>query len=166
MKRITLILVFIGMITLQGCTIEDNSNQFDNDTIGQVFEVTRSFAPQNDFSALVTFNQPIFASDVILVYVLWDVQNDGSPVWRLMPQTVQLLEGDFQYNYDFTRFDVNMFLSSLDFPLIILGPEWTQNQTFRIVIVPAAFGAKMNYSNYDNVIQMLGLKDKEVKVIN
>lgn len=165
MKKVTLILAFIGLISLQGCTIEDNSNDIDFDTISTVFEVNRSFAPQNDFSSIVTFNQPIFASDVVLVYVLWDVQNDGTPVWRLMPQTVQLLEGDLQYNYDFTRFDVNLFLSSLDFPLTILGPQWTQNQTFRIVIVPAAFGAKMNYSDYNNVIQMLGLQDKEVKIL-
>ena len=164
MKKITLILVFIGMIALQGCTVEEN-NGYDNDTYSKVFEVTRSFSPQNDFSNLVTFNPPIFASDVVLVYVLWDVQNDGTPVWRLMPQTVQLFEGDLQYNYDFTRFDVNLFLSSLDFPLTILGPEWTQNQTFRIVLVPASFGGKMDYSNYDNVIQKLKLTEKDVKSI-
>lgn len=160
MKKITLILVFIGMIALQGCTVEEN-NGYDNDTYSKVFEVTRSFS----FSNLVTFNPPIFASDVVLVYVLWDVQNDGTPVWRLMPQTVQLFEGDLQYNYDFTRFDVNLFLSSLDFPLTILGPEWTQNQTFRIVLVPASFGGKMDYSNYDNVIQKLKLTEKDVKSI-
>ena len=114
---------------------------------------------------MVTFNPPIFASDVVLVYVLWDVQNDGTPVWRLMPQTVQLFEGDLQYNYDFTRFDVNLFLSSLDFPLTILGPEWTQNQTFRIVLVPASFGGKMDYSNYDNVMQKLKLTEKDIKSI-
>ena len=149
-----------GMIALQGCTVEEN-NGYDNDTYSKVFEVTRSFS----FSNLVTFNPPIFASDVVLVYVLWDVQNDGTPVWRLMPQTVQLFEGDLQYNYDFTRFDVNLFLSSLDFPLTILGPEWTQNQTFRIVLVPASFGGKMDYSNYDNVIQKLKLTEKDVKSI-
>ena len=164
MKKITLILVFIGMIALQGCTVEEN-NGYDNDTYSKVFEVTRSFSPQNDFSNLVTFNPPIFASDVVLVYVLWDVQNDGTPVWRLMPQTVQLFEGDLQYNYDFTRFDVNLFLRSLDFPLTILGPEWTQNQTFRIVLVPASFGGKMDYSNYDNVMQKLKLTEKDIKSI-
>lgn len=163
MKKITLLLVFIGMISLQGCTIEDNSGYVDYDTYSQAFEVTRSFAPQNDFSSLVTFSQPIFASDVVLVYLLWDVENDGTPIWRLMPQTVQLFEGDLQYNYDFTRFDVNLFLNSLDFPLTILGPEWTQNQTFRIVLVPAAFGGKLDYTNYESVMQNLKLTEKDIK---
>jgi hypothetical protein len=165
MKKITLILVFIGMISLQGCTIEDNSGYVDYDTYSKVFEVTRSFSPQNDFSSLVTFNPPIFASDVVLVYLLWDVENDGTPIWRLMPQTVQLFEGDLQYNYDFTRYDVNLFLDSLDFPLTILGPEWTQNQTFRIVLVPAAFGNKMDYTNYEGVLKTLKLSEKDVKSI-
>ncbi|MDD2986300.1 hypothetical protein [Flavobacterium sp.] len=164
MKKITLILVLIGMITLQGCTIEENSG-YDNDTFSKVFEVTRSFSPQNDFSSLITFNPPIFSSDVVLVYILWDVQNDGTPVWRLMPQTVQLFEGDLQYNYDFTRFDVNLFISSLDFDVAFIDPVWTQNQTFRIVLVPASFGGKMDYTNYENVMQKLKLSEKDVKSI-
>ena len=163
MKKITLILVFIGMIALQGCTVEEN-NGYDNDTYSKVFEVTRSFSPQNDFSNLVTFNPPIFASDVVLVYRLWGVEN-GEPFWRLMPQTVQFVEGDLQYNYDFNRFNAYLFMSSLDFDVAFIDPFWTQNQTFRIVLVPASFGGKMDYSNYDNVMQKLKLTEKDVKLI-
>ena len=67
MKKITLILVFIGMIALQGCTIEENPDYVDNDTISEVFEVTRSFSPQNEYSSLITLNPPILDSDVVLV---------------------------------------------------------------------------------------------------
>ncbi|HQV36277.1 MAG TPA: hypothetical protein PLC36_08170 [Flavobacterium sp.] len=165
MKKITLILVFIGMIALQGCTIEENPDYVDNDTISEVFEVTRSFSPQNEFSSLITLNPQIYASDVVLVYLLWDVQN-GTPIWRLMPQTVQLDEGDLQYNYDFTQFDVNLFLSSADFPLTILGPQWTQNQTFRIVIVPGYFSGKIDYSDYNKVMKSLGYSESDVKKID
>jgi hypothetical protein len=165
MKKITFLLVFFGMIALQSCTI-NNDDEVDNDTISEVFEVTRSFGPQNEFSSLVALNPPIFASDVVLVYMLWDVDNNGEPIWRLMPQTVQLLEGDLQYNYDFTRFDVNLFLSSLDFNLAILGPEWTQNQTFRIVIVPGFFSNRVDYRDYNAVMNHLGLTEADVKKIN
>ena len=128
----------------------------------EVFEVTRSFGPGNNFSSLITLNPPIFNSDVVLVYLLWEVDN-GTPIWRLMPQTVQLNEGDLQYNFDFTPFDVNLFLSSADFPLTILGPQWTQNQTFRIVLIPGYFGsARVDFSDYNAVMNMLSLSEKDV----
>lgn len=164
MKKITFLLVFFGMIALQSCTINADDD-VDNDTISEVFEVTRNFGPQNNFSSLVSLNPQIFASDVVLVYILWDVDG-GEPVWRLMPQTVQLMEGDLQYNYDFTRFDVNLFMSSLDFDLAILGPQWTQNQTFRIVIVPGYFSNRMDYRDYNAVMTQLGYTEANVKKIN
>ena len=132
----------------------------------EVFEVTRNLNASTNFAALVPLNPPILASDVVLTYVLWEVDN-GEPIWRLMPQTVQLNEGDLQYNYDFTRFDVNIFLSSADFQLTILGPQWTQNQTFRIVLIPGYFAsAKMNYSDYESVVNSFGLSESDVKKID
>ena len=38
MKKITLLIAFIGMITLQSCTTEDDQIDVDNDTIAEVFE--------------------------------------------------------------------------------------------------------------------------------
>ena len=43
MKKITLLLVFIGMITLQSCTVNEVRDDVDNDTISEVIQVTRSF---------------------------------------------------------------------------------------------------------------------------
>ena len=130
----------------------------------EVFEVTRNLNASTNFSALVPLNPPILASDVVLTYVLWEV-NNGEPIWRLMPQTVQLNEGDLQYNYDFTRFDVNIFLSSADFSLNILGAQWTQNQTFRIVLIPGYFAttARMNYDDYESLMNTFELTEADVR---
>ena len=38
MKKITLFLAFIGMITLQSCSVNENQNVTDNDTISEVWE--------------------------------------------------------------------------------------------------------------------------------
>lgn len=163
MKKITLVLAIIGMITLQSCEGPQGVPGRDGVSVeAEVFEVTRNFSAGNNYSSLIPLNPPIFASDVVLVYLLWDVDGN-TPIWRLMPQTVQLLEGDLQYNYDFTRFDVNLFLDSADFNLNILGPQWTQNQTFRIVLVPGYFAsARVDFSNYEEVMQMLSLNERNV----
>jgi hypothetical protein len=167
MKKITLLLAFIGMIGLTSCVREEVvvEDVHDQDTISEVFEVTRSFSPGNGYSSLVTLNPAIYDSDVVLVYLLWDVDG-GTPIWRLMPQTVQLNEGDLQYNYDFTPYDVNLFMSSADFDLGILGSQWTQNQTFRIVIVPGYFSKTVDVKNYDAVVAKLKIAESSVKKIN
>jgi len=170
MKKIFYVFTMISLIVLASCTGPEGPpgapGQNGVSVEAEVFEVTRNFNVSNDFSSLIPLNPPIFASDVVLTYVLWEV-NNGTPIWRLMPQTVQLDEGDLIYNYDFTRFDVNIFLSSADFPLSILGPQWTQNQTFRIVLVPGFFAnAKLDYSNYDQVMNLLELSESDVKKID
>jgi hypothetical protein len=169
MKKIITFLLVITAIGFQSCTGPAGPPGAPGlngvNVEAEVFEVTRSFGPQGNFESLIPLNPPIFASDVVLVYILWDVDN-GTPIWRLMPQTVQLDEGDLIYNYDFTRFDVNLFLSSADFPLTILGPQWTNNQTFRIVLVPGYFAsARVNYQDYENTMSILGLTEADVKPI-
>ncbi|MFN4197799.1 MAG: collagen-like protein [Flavobacterium sp.] len=170
MKKLVLLFSAIGMIALQSCEGPAGppgppGNPGVN-IEAQVYEVTRSFNQGNGFSQLITFNTPMFASDVVLVYILWDVDGN-TPIWRLMPQTVQWDEGDFIYNFDFTRFDVRLFMTSADFPLNILGPQWTNNQTFRIVLVPGYFGnnLRVNYNDYEAVMNMIGKTEADVRPI-
>jgi hypothetical protein len=171
MKKLVLLFSAIGMIALQSCEGPagppgppglPGQGGFE----AEVFEVTRTFSQGNNFSSLIPLNPPIFASDVVLVYLLWDV-DVNTPIWRLMPQTVQLDEGDLIYNFDFTRFDVSLFLSSADFPLTILGPQWTNNQTFRIVLIPGFFGSnlRVNYNDYEAVMNMIGKTEADVRPI-
>ncbi len=150
-KILTLSLLFILFI---GCTRETFvENPYPRT---EVFEVTANFTPFNGFQRLVPLNPPLFSSDVVLVYILWDFDGNA-PIWRLMPQTVQWDLGDFIYNYDFTVNDVNLFLEAADFDLIDLGPEWVSNQRFRIVILPGFFAQAntLDYQNYDSVIGAL-----------
>ncbi len=168
MKKITYLFAFIGMIILQSCTVNEvNEDTVDNDTISEVFEVTTSFGASNNFSRLVTFNPPIYASDMVLVYHLYDVVN-GSDVWRLMPQTYYFDNGvELDYNFDFTRFDVNIFLDS-NASLTSFSSAWLQNQTFRIVVIPAYLSGKgvtVDYSDYNETLKMYGLENAKIKKI-
>ena len=167
MKKIILFLTVISAISFQSCTgPEGPAGQNGFSVEAEVFEVTRNLTASTNYATLVPLNPSILASDVVLTYVLWEV-NNGEPIWLLLPQTVQLDEGDLQYNYYFTRFDVNIFLSSADFPLGILGPQWTQNQTFRIVLVPGYFAAaKMDYSDYNQVMTSLELSELDVRKLD
>ncbi|MFT5754186.1 MAG: hypothetical protein ACI924_001413 [Flavobacterium sp.] len=171
MKKITLVLAFIGMITLSSCTVNDappaQIQQINNTYVSEVFEVTTSFGPNNDFSRLVTFSPPIYNSDMVLVYHLVDVIN-GSDVWRIMPESYYFNDGtlDYKFDYDFTKYDVNIFIDGYD--LAGLSSQIVTNQTFRLVVVPGSFkmANKVDYSDYKATIEMLGYTDSEIKKLD
>ncbi len=137
--------------------------------LGQVYEIEGDFNAGNGYSLFSEFPQTIevFESDVVLVYLLWDQTEDsnGEPVdiWRLLPQTRILDQGLLQYNYDHTFLDVNIFLES-DFDLATLPSGDTDNQVFRIAIVPADFAAaaKFDKSNIGQVMDMLNVTEKDI----
>ncbi|NNL02931.1 MAG: collagen-like protein, partial [Eudoraea sp.] len=97
-----------------------------------------------------------------------DVDGNGEPldIWRLLPQTRILNQGLLQYNYDFTFLDVLLFLES-DFDLGTLSPGDTDNQVFRIAIVPAEFAqsSKMDTSNIEEVMSSLNVREIDINRI-
>ncbi|MEO9511743.1 MAG: collagen-like protein [Flavobacteriaceae bacterium] len=142
--------------------------------LGQVVDIEGTFSVDNDYSIFFEFPQTIevFESDIVLVYLLFDQVEDangGDPIdiWRLLPQTRILDQGLLQYNYEHTFLDVNVFLES-DFDLSTLLPGDTDNQVFRIAVVPADFGStsKVDTSNMTNVMAALGVSENEVGKID
>ena len=147
-----------GFDGLDGLDGQDGVN-----ILGQVIEIEGTFSTENDYRIFFEFPQTVevFESDVVLVYLLWEQVDDpdgGNPidVWRLMPQTRILDQGLLQYNYDHTFLDVNIFLES-DFDLGTLLPGDTDNQIFRIAVVPAEFGndPSVDFTNLDSVMNAM-----------
>jgi hypothetical protein len=171
-KKITLFLAFAGMISTQSCTVNEvppAPTPVDKDTISEVFEVTTSFNSGNNYSKLIPLKPAIYASDMILVYHLYDVVN-GNDVWRQMPQTYYISGGgEIDYNFDFTKYDVNIFMGA-NFSLNTLSSTWTQNQTFRIVIVPGYFSNKnaknVDFKDYNEVVKAFNINELDIKKIN
>ena len=108
--------------------------------LGQVFEVTINLNENNNFQRVVNIPSAIevYESDVILVY-RWEGTFDGADIWTPLPATYFSLGDTFLYTFNHTFFDVKFFLDG-NFDLTELGSEWTNDQSFRIAIVPAEFG--------------------------
>ena len=164
MKKITLVLAFIGMITLQSCTVnEDNVNGIDNDTIGEVFEYTNvNFLP-NSYTVVLNFPHTIYSSDMVLVYRLSDVFQ-GEDVWKLLPETYYFNDGtlDFRYDYNFTRFDAEVYMEGYDLGGLSSGVRL--NQVLRVVVIPAAFGKNgtINYNDYKSVVNAYNIDESKI----
>jgi hypothetical protein len=156
---------FLGVFLLAGCKGEQGPPGPPGiNILGTTYDLTVDFLPQNDFEAIFNFTPAIEPSDVVLCYIEWESAG-GRPIWRLLPQTVLFPEGTLLYQYDFSNIDFRLFLEG-NINLNTLGIEWTRNQTFRVVVVPSDFGAKMDYSNYDSVAEMMGIDESNIRHID
>ncbi|WP_297089041.1 hypothetical protein [uncultured Draconibacterium sp.] len=130
---------------------------------GSIYEVEVDFTPDDDYSVVVDHPSSIevLPEDIVLVYILWEY--DGTDIWRLCPQTVVLPGGVIQYNYDYTQYDTRLFL---EYTVDELLPAETDNQIFRIAILPIDFVAQksVDISDFNSLIEtpqlQLNIMDK------
>lgn len=187
MKKIKLLFGIFALVLLAACEgpegipgppgrdgLDGLDGQDGVNILGQVIEIEGTFAPENDYAIFFEFPQTIevFESDVVLVYLLFEQVDDpdgGDPidVWRLLPQTRIVDQGLLQYNYDHTFLDVNIFLES-DFDLGLLLPGDTDNQVFRIAVVPADFStdSSIDISNLDEVMSAMEFDPQSISTIS
>ena len=152
MRKITLILAFIGMITLQSCS----NDKTDNNTISEVFELRNinfGFDAQNGYTIYQTLNPQIRLDDVILIYRLSGTIDPSTPIWQQIPRPLYLSQGELDYDFDFS-----------------LTPNYITNQTFRIVIIPGYLSNKMkssiDLSDYNAVVNAFHIDPSKIKVLN
>lgn len=186
MKKVTLLLGAFLTLFMISCEVNgvDGRDGFDgldglNGADGQdaplskIIDVEGTFTIDNDFGIRHTFDNTIevLPTDVVLVYLLWDVidGSDGESidVWRLLPQTRILDQGLLIYNYEHTFVDVDIFLEA-DFDLATLAPGDTDNQVFRIAVLPAESTtgkSSLDRTNMASVMAFLGAEDKDVQKV-
>ncbi len=164
----------ISMLSLGALTscerTTDTVQAVDNDTYSVVYDIRESFKkdPADDiYKIKKTFVKAIPSSDVILVYRK-SATDAGNTVWQQIPRTLYLRETpndmrELDYDFDFTKYDVH--LKAGGNYEISTTPAYLTDQTFRIVFVPASAGksaAKIDYSNYDEVVKYYNINDKAV----
>ena len=147
MKKFTIVLAFIGMITLQGCTKTD---VVTNTILSEVYElrnVNFGFNVNNGYTIYQTLNPQISPSDVILIYRLSGTINPSTPIWQQIPRTLYLPQGELDYDFDFSREDFTIYAGgTYD---LSLTPNYITNQTFRLVIIPGYASNRAAAKNVD-----------------
>ncbi len=145
----------------QGPPGEDGLDGLDG--LGYTYERTIDFdyfSDVNYYSQLIDIPDDVATfepeSDAVLVYrlELLDAEGGGTiDSWSLIPQNFFLNEGTIQYVYNHTVSDVEIIIDG-DFDLSGLSSQFTDDQTFRIVVLPSAtFEANtdVDFSNFDQV---------------
>ncbi|WP_348824202.1 collagen-like triple helix repeat-containing protein [Flavobacterium aestuarii] len=183
MKKIITLLAVIGMFGFQGCTGPEGPPGFDGYDGEQgpkgdpgftsaVFEIfNKDFGYNNDdgFNISGTFNPFISDASTVLIYRLVGSLDANTPVWQLIPRTIYLEnDRELDYDYDFSRKDFKIYVrANYD---LETTPEFLDNQTFRVVIVPGSFTSKSanknDFSDYNAVIKKYNIDDSKVIRLN
>ena len=164
MKKI--IAVLVVMISLQGCTT-DNGLVVNNNTISEVFEIKNvnfGYDPIDGYAIYQKFTPAIYPSDVVLIYRLSGTIDSSTPIWQLIPRTLFVVQGELDYDYDFSKEDFTIYAGG-NYDLA-LTPSYLNNQTFRIVIVPGAFSSNLKTSNYEDVMARLNINESQIQTVS
>lgn len=174
MKKIS-VLLFVGIL-LMACSSGDigppgPQGPAGVNILGQVYEVTVNFTPQNNYNVLLDFPQDIevLESDLVLVYLLETELPDSTgpiAVWSLMPRTFYLFDGTaVVYNFTHTFLDVELFLDG-NTNFNTLGTEFTLDQTFRIAIIPSDFAQNpdVDLGNLEGIIQNFQMNQENFSI--
>jgi hypothetical protein len=158
MKIFAGLLIVFSVLFLSSCKGEKGRPGEDGEDgdalLGSVFDIEGDFTAQDKYTLFYEFSADfkIYDTDVVLVYILWDQETDsnGDPIdiWRLLPQTRILDGGILQYNFDYTLADVKVFLDG-DIDFNDLLPADTDDQVFRIAVMPAAFVQSKSVDIFD-----------------
>jgi hypothetical protein len=168
MKRILATLLVVGTITFQACEGPVGPPGMDGqdgvNIVGEVFEVEADFTSVGNFGFVDPYGFDILESDKVMVYRLSGIDGEDRDIWRLLPQTFYVQQGIFTYNFDFTYTNYSVFIDS-NFDLNTLTPEYTEDQIFRVLIIPADridVEARIDYSDHDAVLRMLNVNENTI----
>jgi len=172
MKKIITILAVIGMFSLQGCVGPEGvpgppGSPGQDGLIAEVFEIKNisfNYDATDGYIIYQKLTPSIYASDVVLIYRLSGTLSSGSPIWQSIPRTLFLPQGELDYDFDFSKDDFTIYAGGTY--NLSLTPQYLNNQTFRIVIVPGSFAANLNKSSYTSVMAALNINESQIQKIN
>lgn len=172
MKKISTFLAAIVIIVISSCEGPQGPPGFDgldgqDGVIAEVFElknVNFSYNATDGYTIFRVLDPKIFDSDIVLIYRMTGTIDASTPIWQLIPRTLFLSQGELDYDFDFSKEDFTIYAGgTYD---LSLTPQYINNQTFRIVIVPGSFSASINKNNYADVMAALNVKESQIQHIN
>jgi hypothetical protein len=165
MKKIFLLLAVVAGTTFTSCEGPEGPQGPAGYTVeAETFEI-RNVNFINDgtgfYGILYDLDPVILNSDSILLYRL--KSSNGTDVWEPLPTTYYFDDGvteqELDYNFDFTTNDISIYLGYTD--QSVLQPAFTQNQVFRVVVIPGYLSNKIGNKDYNSVTKELKISEED-----
>ena len=167
-KFLPLVLLLITSIFIFSCK-DDNDDivqvEVDYPTVYDLRNVNFSYNVDLGWNYGQNFNRALLDQDYVIIFRQAGTEN-GAIVWQQIPRTLFLSQGELDYDFDFSKNDFMIYAGgTYD---ISTTPQYLNNQTFRVILVPAVFGGKNANSvdprklSYEEVIRLYNIDDSEI----
>ncbi|WDF61071.1 hypothetical protein PQ462_06805 [Flavobacterium sp. KACC 22758] len=173
MKKILTLFAVVGLIAFTSCEGPEGppGPPGDNSLSPEAFEIKNvnlGRVADNEYNLKSTFQFEVggnlYDDETVLIYRLTGVINSNTPVWQLLPRTIYLSDGnELDYDYDFSKID--FIITARGTYNLLSKPEYIQNQTFRVVIIPSNLAKTINTNNFSEVMSAANLKESQIQDI-
>lgn len=166
-KFLPLLLLLVGSLFIFSCK-DDNDDiqpvQVDYPAVYDLRNVNFSYNNDDGWHYGQGFNNPMLDQDYVVIFRQTGTSGNA-PVWQQIPRTLYLNQGELDYDFDFSKNDFMIYAGgTYD---ISTTPQYLNNQTFRVVLVPAVYGKNANSADlkkmsYEEVIAKYKIDDSKV----
>ena len=164
-KLFPFLLLFITSFILFNCKEDDEVQvQVDYPAVYDLRNVNFSYNATDGWTYRQSFTKPLLDQDYVVIFRQTGTSGNA-PVWQQIPRTLYLDQGELDYDFDFSKNDFMIYAGgTYD---ISTTPQYLNNQTFRVVLVPAVYGKNANSGDlskmsYEEIIAKYNIDDSKV----
>lgn len=167
-------LFLLAIVGLFASSCEKDRDVVDNTVYSTVYDLNRNFkydASTGRGTINEAFARTLGNGDYVLMFIKADTTTNGSPIWAPMPRTeyptVEGKQEEVDLDFDYSMNDFSAYVSgTYD---IRKTPEFLNNITLRIILVPGTKGASgkqqqedLSKLSYDEIIKKFNINDSKV----
>ena len=164
-KLFPFLLLFITSFILFNCKEDDEVQvQVDYPAAYDLRNVNFSYNATDGWTYGQSFKNPLLDQDYVVIFRQTGTSGN-TPVWQQIPRTLYLNQGELDYDFDFSKNDFMIYAGgTYD---LSTTPQYLNNQTFRVVLVPAVYGKNatsedLKKLSYEEIIAKYNIDESKV----
>lgn len=164
-KLFPFLLLFITSFILFNCKEDDEVQvQVDYPAVYDLRNVNFSYNATDGWTYGQSFKNPLLDQDYVVIFRQTGTSGNA-PVWQQIPRTLYLDQGELDYDFDFSKNDFMIYAGgTYD---LSTTPQYLNNQTFRVVLVPAVYGKNATLEDlkklsYEEIVAKYNIDDSKV----
>lgn len=164
-KLFPFLLLFITSFILFNCKEDDEVQvHVDYPAVYDLRNVNFSYNATDGWTYGQSFKNPLLDQDYVVIFRQTGTSGNA-PVWQQIPRTLYLDQGELDYDFDFSKNDFMIYAGgTYD---LSTTPQYLNNQTFRVVLVPAVYGKNATWEDlkklsYEEIIAKYNIDESKV----
>ena len=164
-KLFPFLLLFITSFILFNCKEDDEVQvQVDYPAAYDLRNVNFSYNATDGWTYGQSFKNPLLDQDYVVIFRQTGTSGNA-PVWQQIPRTLYLNQGELDYDFDFSKNHFMIYAGgTYD---LSTTPQYLNNQTFRVVLVPAVYGKNATLEDlkklsYEEIIAKYNIDESKV----